>query len=48
MFKSKILQLIDKNPDNFTDWACPTYCSKAVCCCKNTNPVIRYMSYKLY
>ena len=48
MFITKMLQLIDKNPDHFKEWACPTNCSTAVCYCKNTNAVNRYVCYKLY
>ena len=43
MFITNILQLIDENPENLEDWACPTNCSTVVCFCRNTNPVTRYV-----
>ena len=43
MFITKILQLNDKNSDNFKDSACSKEYSTAVCCCRNTTPVTRYM-----
>ena len=48
MFLTKVLQFFDKNPDNVKDWASPTICFTAVCYCKNTNPVTRFVCYKLY
>ena len=44
---TKIIQLVDKNPDIFKDWACPCNCWAAVCSCRNTNPVTRYVCYKI-
>ena len=48
MLLSKILQLIDKNLDNFKHWGCDFLCVKIPCNCEITNPVCRYVSYKLY
>ena len=48
MFRTKILQLVDKNPDNFKEWGCEINCVKSPCYCKNNNPVTRYVCYKLY
>ena len=34
MFLTKILQLIDKNLDNFKHWGCDFNCAKQQCYCK--------------
>ena len=47
MFLTKILQLIDKNPDNFKHWSCSTSCCRAVCYFRNSNAVTRYVCFKL-
>ena len=48
MLINKILQLIDKNPDNFRHWACNFICVNQPCNCENKNPVGKYVCYKLY
>ena len=50
MIATKILQQIDKNFDNFKHLACEYNCldSNWIRNCKNTNPVTRYICYKLY
>ena len=48
MFITKVLQLIDENPDNLEDWACPTICCAVVCYCRNSNPVTRFVCYRFY
>ena len=48
MFITKLLQLIDKNPDNFKHWGCDFNCVKSPYKFRNTNPVCRYMCHKLY
>ena len=45
MLMTKTLQLIDKNFDKLRNWVCPTSISTAVCYCRNTNPVTRYVCY---
>ena len=47
-FITKILQLIDENPNSFKDWDCPNICSTVVCCFRNTNLFTRYVFYKVY
>ena len=44
MFATKILQLIDKNPDSFKHWVCDFNCVNQPCICENNNPVTRYVS----
>ena len=48
MLMSKILQLIDKNLENFKHWGCDFNCVKQPCYCKNNHPVWRNVCYKLY
>ena len=48
MFITKILQLIDKNLDNFEQWGTDIKCVKFPCYCKIINPVCRYVCYKFY
>ena len=48
MFINKILQLIDKNLDNFKHWVCDCNFIKQPWICENNNPVTRYVCYKLY
>ena len=48
MFINKILQLIDKNLDNFKHWGCDCNFIKQPWICENNNPVTRYVCYKLY
>ena len=48
MFITKILQLIDKNLDNFKDWGCDFNCLEQPWFCESKDPVSRYVCYKLY
>ena len=50
MIATKTLQQIDKNFDNFKHLACEYNCLdlNRIQKCKNTNPVTRYLCYKLY
>ena len=48
MFMTKILQLIDKNFDEFKHWGCDFICVKQPCIRENNNPVSRYVCYNLY
>ena len=48
MFMTKILQMIDKNLDNFKDWGCKFNCVKRRFYCKNNNPVTRFVCCELY
>ena len=50
MIATKMLQLIDKNFDNFKHLACEYSCLdlNRIRNCKNTNPVTRNICYKLY
>ena len=48
MLMNKILQLIDRNLDNFKQWGCDFNCVNQPCNCENNNPVTRYVCYKLY
>ena len=48
MFISKIVQLINKDVNNFKHWACDFNCIKDPWTCHNTNPVTRFVCYKLY
>ena len=48
MFINKILQLIDKDINNFKHWGCNFNCLKEPWKCNNTNPVTRFVCYKLY
>ena len=41
-----MLQLIDKNFDNFKHWGCDFTCVKQPCNCDNKNPVSSYVCYK--
>ena len=45
---TKILQLIDKNLDNFKHWGCNFNSVKQPCNCENNIPVTRYVFLKLY
>ena len=48
MFINKILQLIDKDLNNFRHWGCEFNCLEQPWLCGNTNPVNKYVCYKLY
>ena len=48
MFINKILQLIDKNLDNFKHWGCEFNCLDQPWLCENNNPVTKYVCYKFY
>ena len=50
MIATKMLQQIDKNFDSFKHLACEYNCLdiNRIRNCKNTNPVTRYVCYKLY
>ena len=50
MVATKILQQIDKNFDSFKHLACEYNCLdlNRIRNCKNTNPVTRYICYKIY
>ena len=48
MFINKILQLIDKDIKNFKHWGCDFNCLEEPLKCNNTNPVTKYVCYKLY
>ena len=48
MFINKILQLIDKDLDNFKQWGCDFNCLEQPWNCTNNNPVTKYVCYKLY
>ena len=47
MLLEKIIQLIQVILDIFEDWACPTNCTRSICYCRNTNPVSKWLCYKL-
>ena len=50
MIATKMLQQIDKNFDSFKHLACKYNCLdlSRIRNCKNTNPITRYICYKLY
>ena len=48
MLATKVIQMIDKNLDNFKHWVCDFNCAEQPCNCDNKNPVSRYVCYKLY
>ena len=50
MIATKMLQQIDKNFDSFKHLACEYNCLdlNRIRNCKNTNPITRYICYKLY
>ena len=50
MIATKMLQQIDKNFDNFKHLACENNCLEIdrIWNCKNTNPITKYVCYKLY
>ena len=48
MIAIKMLQQIDKNFDSFKHWGCSFNCLEEPWKCQNTNPVTRYICYKLY
>ena len=48
MLLNKILQLIDKNLNNFKHWGCEFNCVDQPYKCENNNPVTRHVCYKLY
>ena len=48
MFIKKILQLIDKAVNNFKRWGCDFNCLEEPWKCRNNNPFIKYVCYKLY
>ena len=47
MLMIKILQLINKNSDNFKERGCKIVCVKSPCSCKNNDLVTRYVCYNL-
>ena len=47
MLATKILQMNDKNLDNFKHWVCDFNCVKQPCNCENIDLVTRYVCYKL-
>ena len=48
MFPNKILELIDRNPDTFSQYACKITCRKLLCFCKTKYLVKWYLCYKMY
>ena len=48
MFIYKIIQLIDKDINNFKLWGCDFNCLEEPWKCKNSNPDTKYVCYKLY
>ena len=48
MFINKILQLIDKDINNFKHWGCDFSCYEQPWKCRNNIPVTKYVCYKLY
>ena len=48
MFINKILQLINKDVNNFKHWGCDFNCIIDPWRCLNSNPVTRFVCYKLY
>ena len=48
MFINKILQLIDKDINKLKHWGCNFNCLEEPWKCYNTNPVTKYVCYKLY
>ena len=46
MLMKKMLQLIDKDPIKFKQFACKQNCLKRPRTCQNTNAVTRYICYK--
>ena len=48
MLLTKILKLIDLNPDNFKDWGCKSNCVKSPCYFKYNDPVTIHVCCKLY
>ena len=48
MLLTKMLQLIDRNPDNLKDWVYTIDCVKSPCSGKNNNPGTKYVCYNLY
>ena len=48
MFMTKILQLIDRNPDNFKNWVCDFICVERTDSCDNKDPVSRFVCYEFY
>ena len=45
---TKIIKLIDRNPDNFKDCGCKINCVRSPCYCKNSDPLTIYVCCKLY
>ena len=48
MLITNILQLIDKDLDNFKHWVCDFSCLEQPWCCENNNPVTKYVCYNIY
>ena len=48
MLMSKILELIDKNLDNFKHWGCDFNCLEQPWNCEIKNPITTFVCYKLY
>ena len=48
MFINQILQIIDKDINNFKHWGCNYNCLEEPWKCNNNNTVTKYVCYKLY
>ena len=48
MLMTKMLHLIDRNPDSLKEWRCKINCVKSPCFYKNNNTVKRFVCYKFY
>ena len=48
MFINKILQLTDRDINNFIHWGCNFNCLEEPWKCRNNNPVTKYVCFKLY
>ena len=48
MLMRKILELIDKNLDNFKHWGCDFSCLEQPWSCEIKNPITTFVCYKLY
>ena len=46
MLMTKIIQLIDRNPDKFKNWGSKINCVKSYCFVKSNDSVTRYVCYK--
>ena len=48
MLMNRMLELFDKDPDSFEQYACDIICHESPCFGKKKDPVKKYICYKMY